>query len=392
MTTAFRTEEDNQSGAISFKNTDNITLKQTGPELLGVPKAPTAVANTSSTQIATTEFVGVAVANAVATGGVQPSNATPMPDGIAVAGTSLLYSRGDHVHPDSTKFVKKTGDTMTGDLLGTGFTAGSSGNQSIVGAGGVALVATTPYLNFAHSSGGSPAVHMYSYQDNLTIGIGGFELLVDNQCTLHARGYRTKSGLAGYYTGHTFNIDYGSGANLWIDNTNLGQISIVSDARIKHEVRAATQMTERVMMMKPVTYQFNNVDMWRDDGIRRYGFIAQELRSVPGLYDTVVGEDNALTDDGTIQPLSLDTTQLIAVLDQGTAGNDCPCRGIGTCCESRLVSSCWPAVAPSLCRSASSRRSRPSAPRRRWRRMLLRLSHSSPATPVTPSRARTPCQ
>ena len=144
MTTSFRTEEDGLSGAVAFSNIDNITLKTTGPELLGVPKAPTAVVNTNTTQIATTEFVGVAVANAVATGGVQPSNASPMPDGVAVAGTSALYSRGDHVHPDSTKFVKKTGDTMTGDLYGTGFTAGSSGNQSIVGAGGVALVATTP--------------------------------------------------------------------------------------------------------------------------------------------------------------------------------------------------------------------------------------------------------
>ena len=314
MTTSFRTEEDGLSGAVAFSNIDNITLKTTGPELLGVPKAPTAVANTNTTQIATTEFVGVAVANAVATGGVQPSNASPMPDGVAVAGTSALYSRGDHVHPDSTKFVKKTGDTMTGDLLGTGFTAGSSGNQSVVGAGGMALIATTPYLNFAHSAGGSPAVHMYSYQDNLTIGIGGFEMLVDNLCTLYARGYRTRLGVNGGYDNHSFNIAYGSVANLWIDNTNLGQISIVSDARIKKDVRPMMSMTEQVMLMRPITYQFKDVDMWKDDGIRRYGFIAQELRSVAGLHDTVVGENEALTVDGTIQPLTLDTTQLIAVL------------------------------------------------------------------------------
>ena len=314
MTTSFRTEEDGLSGAVAFSNIDNITLKTTGPELLGVPKAPTAVANTNTTQIATTEFVGVAVANAVATGGVQPSNASPMPDGVAVAGTSLLYSRGDHVHPDSTKFVKKTGDTMTGDLYGTGFTAGSGGNQTLVGAGGVALVATTPYLDFKHSAGGSPSVHMYSYLDNLTIGISGFEVMFDNLCTLYARGYRTRLGVNGGYDNHSFNIAYGSVPNLWIDNTNLGQISIVSDARIKHEVQAMPPATEQVMLMRPITYQFKDVDMWKDDGIRRYGFIAQELRSVHGLHDTVVGENEALTVDGTIQPLTLDTTQLIAVL------------------------------------------------------------------------------
>jgi len=99
-----------------------------------------------------------------------------------------------------------------------------------------------------------------------------------------------------------------------IDNTNLGQISIVSDARIKHEVQAMPPATEQVMLMRPITYQFKDVDMWKDDGIRRYGFIAQELRSVHGLHDTVVGENEALTVDGTIQPLTLDTTQLIAVL------------------------------------------------------------------------------
>jgi hypothetical protein len=312
MTTSFRTEEDGLSGAISFKNTDNITLKTTGPELLGVPKAPTAVVNTNTTQIATTEFVSTAVANAVATGGIQPSNASPQPNGTPVAGTSVLYSRGDHVHPDSTKFVKLTGDTMTGNLYGTNFTAGPSGNQTSVDAGGVKITATSPYIDFSH--GGGASVHIYNYLDTLSFAIGGFEAQLDNQCTWYARGYRTKAGLAGNYTAHTFNIDYGSVANLWIDNTNLGQISLVSDARIKHEVRPTTQMTERVMMMKPVTYQFKNVDMWRDDGIRRYGFIAQELRSVPGLYDTVVGENNALTSDGTIQPLTLDTTQLIAVL------------------------------------------------------------------------------
>lgn len=312
MTTAFRTEEDNQSGAISFKNTDNITLKQTGPELLGVPKAPTAVANTSSTQIATTEFVGVAVANAVATGGVQPSNASPLPDGVAVAGTSLLYSRGDHVHPDSTKFVKKTGDTMTGDLLGTGFTAGVSGNQSVVGAGGIALSATTPYLDFRH--GGSTAVHMYSYLNNLYTAIGGYEYQIDDLCTTWSRGYRTRLGLSGGYDNHTFNIAWGSVANLWIDSSNVGQISIVSDARVKHEIQSVPSVTEQVKLMRPVTYRFKDVDIWKDDGIRRYGFIAQELRSVAGLHDTVVGENNALTVDGTIQPLTLDTTQLIAVL------------------------------------------------------------------------------
>jgi len=102
MSTQFRTETDGQSGAVSFNNVDNITLRNTGPQLLGVPLAPTAAANTNTKQIATTEFVTAAVS--VAASGVQPSNTPPLADGIAaIIGTALAYARGDHVHPQFTK-------------------------------------------------------------------------------------------------------------------------------------------------------------------------------------------------------------------------------------------------------------------------------------------------
>lgn len=100
MTTSFRTEENNQSGAIAFAGTDNITLKTTGPELLGVPRAPTATAGANTTQIATTQFVTSAMA---AAGNVLPSDTTPGPaSGFGSPGTSAKYARGDHVHPAQT--------------------------------------------------------------------------------------------------------------------------------------------------------------------------------------------------------------------------------------------------------------------------------------------------
>jgi len=313
MSTSFRTETDGLSGAIAFANIDNIKLVNTGPELLGVPKAPTAAVGIDTTQVATTAFVNAAIASAAATGGLKPSDATPIMNALIPApGTATAYSRGDHVHQTDNKVVKKTGDTMTGDLVGTNFIAGSGSTSSTVGAGTVVINGTTPALDFKHN--GVTSVHMFSYLDNLTIQVGGFEAVLDNLCTWFARGYRTRLGVNGGYDNHSFNISYGSVPNLWIDNTNLGQISIVSDARIKHEVQAMPPATEQVMLMRPITYRFKDVDMWKDDGIRRYGFIAQELRSVHGLHDTVVGENEALTVDGTIQPLTLDTTQLIAVL------------------------------------------------------------------------------
>ena len=47
---------------------------------------------------------------------VPASNATPLMNGVASAGTSSQYSRGDHRHPTDTSKVNKSGDTMTGNL------------------------------------------------------------------------------------------------------------------------------------------------------------------------------------------------------------------------------------------------------------------------------------
>jgi hypothetical protein len=105
------------------------------PALTGAPTAPTAAADTNTTQIATTAYVD----RAVSLTGETPSNAAPLMDGVAAAGTSDLYARGDHIHPsdtakanvththaqgditnlttDLTARVLKAGDTMTGALV-----------------------------------------------------------------------------------------------------------------------------------------------------------------------------------------------------------------------------------------------------------------------------------
>lgn len=45
---------------------------------------------------------------------VPASNATPLMDGTASAGTANSYARGDHRHPSDSNKVSKSGDTMTG--------------------------------------------------------------------------------------------------------------------------------------------------------------------------------------------------------------------------------------------------------------------------------------
>lgn len=61
------------------------------PSFTGTPAAPTAAADTSTTQLATTQFVMG-----------QAGTAAPLMDGTATVGSSKRYARADHVHPTDT--------------------------------------------------------------------------------------------------------------------------------------------------------------------------------------------------------------------------------------------------------------------------------------------------
>jgi len=83
------------------------------PALTGTPTAPTASADTNTTQVATTAYVVG-----------QASSANPLVDGTAAVGTSLRYARADHVHPTDTTRAPLASPTFTGTV-----TVGSSGIQ-----------------------------------------------------------------------------------------------------------------------------------------------------------------------------------------------------------------------------------------------------------------------
>lgn len=75
------------------------------PAFTGTPTAPTAAANTNTTQIATTAFV---LGQANSTAGTIAMN------GTQAAGTSNLYARADHVHPTDTSRAPLASPTFTG--------------------------------------------------------------------------------------------------------------------------------------------------------------------------------------------------------------------------------------------------------------------------------------
>jgi hypothetical protein len=84
------------------------------PTFTGVPAAPTAAADTNTTQIATTAFVLA-----------QAATVDPLMDGVAAAGTSKRYTPIDHVHPTDTTRAASTHNHDL-DYLAIGGTAADS--------------------------------------------------------------------------------------------------------------------------------------------------------------------------------------------------------------------------------------------------------------------------
>ncbi len=83
---------------------DSSIAVTASPALSGTPTAPTAAANTNTTQIASTAFVLS-----------QASSTTPSMDGTAAVGTSNTFARADHVHPTDTSRIGGGGSLTSGN-------------------------------------------------------------------------------------------------------------------------------------------------------------------------------------------------------------------------------------------------------------------------------------
>jgi hypothetical protein len=88
------------------------------PALTGTPTAPTAGADTNSTQLATTAFV---LGQAAAT--------VPAMDGTAAVGTATRFARADHVHPTDTSRAPLASPAFTGTPTAPTAVAGTNTTQ-----------------------------------------------------------------------------------------------------------------------------------------------------------------------------------------------------------------------------------------------------------------------
>jgi|GEM_PF-6100811 len=129
-------------------------------------------------------------------------------------------------------------------------------------------------------------------------------------------GVRTRTGLSGSYGGNVYNMNWtGSGADLWIDATNVGTIQTTSDRRLKSDIESNTSdALSRVMALEPVTYKYKTIEgtIFKGNDQIIEGFIADELQEV--IPSAINGEKDALTSDGTIQPQTVNVLPIVSVL------------------------------------------------------------------------------
>ena len=79
-----------------------------------------------------------------------------------------------------------------------------------------------------------------------------------------------------------------------------------SDYRLKDNIVPMTNALDKVSKLKPVTYT------WKSTGENGEGFIAHELQEI--IPSAVVGEKDAVNEDGSINPQGIDTIFLVATL------------------------------------------------------------------------------
>ena len=127
-----------------------------------------------------------------------------------------------------------------------------------------------------------------------------------------ANGYATKAGAgASAAFNNSFNIHWtGTAANLYIDSSLHGTLTVSSDYRVKKDITTQTASgIDKIKQLRPVNYEFtDNPDFsFVGDGVKREGFIAHEVAEV--IPSAVDGEKDAANQ---IQSLRVDA--IVSVL------------------------------------------------------------------------------
>jgi hypothetical protein len=152
---------------------DHVHALGTSVALTGTPTAATAAADTSTTQIATTEFVIG-----------QAASTTPVMDGAVAIGSSKRYARADHVHPTDTSKANVASPTFTGTPAAPTAAVGTNTTQIATTAFVNAEIANDAVLDSVFTTKGDIiAASAASTPVRVAVGTDGFILTADSTQT-----------------------------------------------------------------------------------------------------------------------------------------------------------------------------------------------------------------
>ena len=124
-------------------------------------------------------------------------------------------------------------------------------------------------------------------------------------------GWGCRAGANGAAGSNNFNFNWVTSVlQVWVDNVNLGNISVTSDERVKQAIEPLALDSEAFAAIQPVKFRWADVSIFKDDGRDHWGFSVQNLMSL--MPEAVVGDIEAKQANGDPQPASLDTLAILA--------------------------------------------------------------------------------
>jgi hypothetical protein len=266
-----------------------LTLEGTDSTTMTFPTTSATIARTDAAQTFTgtqtfgETILGTNAAKVFASGGVSIGNTTdPGATNLSVTGTiaSTALTASQAVFSDANKKLVSNAITGTGNVVmsasptftGTIVSESQTLSTSLALAG--AASAISGY--FQTISNTSKYAWVSQSRDGGSHAIAAFRNVADSDI--------------GSITGNNANVTYATS----------------SDYRLKDNISPMVGALNIVSQLKPVTYT------WKIDGSDGQGFIAHELQEI--VPDCVVGEKDAINEDGSIKAQAIDTSFLVAIL------------------------------------------------------------------------------
>lgn len=133
---------------------------------------------------------------------------------------------------------------------------------------------------------------------------------VDGKIT--SGGYDCRAGAGGSASGNMFNFEWnGSNLQAYVGAVTVG---VVCDPRVKKDILPIAQgaAIDKLFPVHVVSYKYKNIGIYRDDGRRHIGFLADNLGNY--IPEAVKGSTTEETPEGEIVPATLDPIPIIALL------------------------------------------------------------------------------